>query len=89
MERVGSGLAGAVRVAVPFATTDTLKLLPSSEVTVCSTLSLLLTVSPSPGVTEAGVLNVKLEIVIWTPAEADEAGDVLVDVAAGEGALLL
>ena len=34
-------------------------------------------------------MNVKLEIVIWTPAEADEAGDVLVDVAAGEGALLL
>ena len=47
-------MLGAVRVAVPFATTDPLKLLPSSEVTVCSTLSLLLTVSCSPGVTVAG-----------------------------------
>ena len=79
-------------MAVPFAATDTVKLLPSSEVTVCSTPSPLLTVSFSPGLTVAGVLNVKLEIVIWAPAEADgadEVVDVLVDEAAGEVALLL
>lgn len=45
VERVGPRLRGGVTVAVPLAATDTLKLLPSSEVTVCPTESLLRTVS--------------------------------------------
>ena len=51
---------GAVKVAVPPAGTVTSKPPVVSAVTVCSTLSLFITVICAPGATVSGPLNAKL-----------------------------
>lgn len=76
------GLIGAAKVVVPRPSTLALKLVPSSAVTVCPTLSMFLTVILVPALTVSGAPNANDSMVIVGPATTAGA-DALGVLAAG------